>query len=135
MQYVDSSALVKRYIAESDSDAAARLLAADPDWVTAAHAEVEVRRTVALRLAGDAAALAAAREAFQRDWRRTAVVQLDAHTCRLAAELAELTGTRSLDALHLAAAQRVGAPAVRLLTFDVRQATTARSLGWAVVGA
>jgi predicted nucleic acid-binding protein len=53
----------------------------------------------------------------------------------VAAELAELTGTRSLDALHLAAAQRAGAPVVRLLTFDVRQATTARSLGWAVAGA
>lgn len=135
MQYVDSSALVKRYIAEVDSDSAARLLAADPVWVTAAHTQVEVRRTMTVRLSADPRALTAAREAFQRDWRRTAVVQLDAATCRIAAELAELTGTRSLDALHLAAAQRVGAPVVRLLTYDVRQATTARSLGWPVVGA
>ncbi len=39
-----------------------------------------------------------------------------------------------LDALHLAAVQRVGGPAVPLLTFDVRQAQAARSLGLTVVG-
>jgi len=135
VQYLDSSALVKRYVAEPDSSAAARLLASDPEWVTAAHTEVEVRRTLAIRLAVDPVGLAAAREAFAGDWRRTAVVQLDAITCRTAAELAELTGARSLDALHLAAAQRVGAPVVRLVTFDARQAQAARSLGWAVIGA
>lgn len=135
MQYLDSSALVKRYVAEADSPAAARLLASDAEWVTAAHTEVEVRRTLSVRLSADPAGLAAARRAFDRDWRRTAVVQLDAVTCRAAAELAELTGARSLDALHLAAAQRAGAPVVRLVTYDARQAQAARSLGWPVVGA
>lgn len=135
MQYVDSSALVKRYVAEVDSEQAGRFLASDPGWVTAAHTGVEVRRTLAARLAGDADGLRRAREAFVRDWRRVAVVQLDAQTCRIAADLAETTGARSLDALHLAAALRAGAPAMRLLTFDVRQAQVARSLGWSVVGA
>jgi predicted nucleic acid-binding protein len=53
----------------------------------------------------------------------------------MAAAIAELTGVRTLDALHLAAAQRVGGAAVPFLTFDVRQAQAARGLGLTVVGA
>ncbi len=135
MQYVDTSALLKRYVAEPDSAEATRLLHADPDWVTAAHTEVEVRRNLTRRLASVPADLSRAREAFVADWSRTAVVALDQATMRTAADLAETTGARTLDALHLAAAHRVGAPAVRVLTYDVRQAQAARSLGWAVVGA
>lgn len=134
MQYIDSSALLKRYVAEPDSDHAVRLLAADLEWVTAAHTEVEVRRTLSVRLATAPTALERAREAFDRDWRRMSVVQLDRNTCRLAAELAELTTARSLDALHLAAAQRAGAPVIRVVTYDVRLAQVARSLGWPVSG-
>lgn len=135
VQYVDSSALVKRYVVEPDRDDAMRLLDVDRVWATGAHTEVEVRRTLTIRLGGDEALLRLARRAFGEDWRRVAIVQLDTQTCRLAAELAELTRARSLDALHLAAAGRVGAPAVRMVTFDVRQAGAARQLGWPVVGA
>jgi uncharacterized protein len=42
---------------------------------------------------------------------------------------------KTLDALHLAAAQRVGGPELTFVTFDERQAEAARSLGWTVVGA
>lgn len=100
---------------------------------TAAHTEVEVRRTLSLRLPANK--LADVKADFARDWGRLAVVALDDATRRLAADLAETTGARSLDALHLAAASRVGAPVVRVVTFDVRLAQVARSLGWTVVGA
>lgn len=133
MQYVDSSALVKLYVRETDSATAERLLSADPLWVTAAHTQVEVRRTLALR--APPGKLTQLKSDFARDWDRLAVVALDAATCRLAADLAEGTRVRSLDALHLAAAQRVGAPVVRLVTFDLRLGQAARSLGWSVVGA
>lgn len=133
MQYVDSSALVKRYIREPDSEQAYRLLAADPDWLTAAVTEVEVRRVLAIRL--HSVALNEARSDFLRDWERTSVVALDATTLGQAADLAETTRLRSLDAIHLAALTRAGSRSTRLLTFDVRLAAAARSLGWAVVGA
>lgn len=133
MQYVDSSALAKLYVREADSDAALSLLNADTEWVTAAHGEIEVRRVLAIRLTPRAAGLAKRR--FARDWQRMAVVALDASTCALAADLAEATGARTLDALHLAAAQRAGAPSLRVVTFDVRLAQTARSLGWTTAGA
>ena len=79
--------------------------------------------------------LAAVKSDFARDWDRLAVVALDDTTCKLAADLAETTGARTLDALHLAAASRAGAPVVRLVTLDARLAQVARSLGWSVVGA
>jgi predicted nucleic acid-binding protein len=135
VQYVDTSALLKRYVLEPDSGSAERVLQMDPEWVTAAHTEVEVRRNLARRLGGDPRLLAAARAAFAADWASIHVVALDGRTCGLAADLAETTGARSLDALHLAAAQRAGAPSLRLVAFDVRLAQTARSLGWTVVGA
>jgi predicted nucleic acid-binding protein len=53
----------------------------------------------------------------------------------MAAAIAESTGARTLDALHLAAARRAGGPVVAFLTFDVRQAQAARALGFTVVGA
>jgi predicted nucleic acid-binding protein len=131
--YVDSSALLKRYVDEPDSPRCEAILLADPMWVTARHTELEVRRNLARLLFGPE--LDAARAAFFADWERMWVVELDGTTTALAASIAEDTGARTLDALHLAAARRIGsAPGFALLTFDVRQARAARSLGLAVAG-
>lgn len=131
--YVDSSALLKRYVDEPDSDVADALLRSDPSLVTGRHSVVEVRRNLARLLAGRD--LASARSAFVADLEVLAIVELDDVTCNAAAQIAELTGVRTLDALHLAAARRIGGPAVPFLTFDVRQAQAARALGLTVVGA
>jgi uncharacterized protein len=130
--YVDTSALLKRYIDEPDSDAADDLLRSDPSLLTARHTVVEVRRSLARALGPREAS--AARTAFMRDIESLSLVELDAATCEAAAAIAETTGVRSLDALHLAAAQRIGGPAVPFLTFDVRQAQAARALGFTVLG-
>lgn len=131
--YVDSSALLKRYIDEPDSDAADALLRSDPSLVTGRHTIVEVRRNLARLLAERDAGPAKA--AFMDDAQKLSLIELDAQTCELAAGIGELTGVRTLDALHLAAAQRVGGAAVPFLTFDLRQAQAARTLGLTVVGA
>jgi len=131
--YADSSALLKRYVAEPDSDAADALLRSDPSLLTARHTIVEVRRNLARMIAGRS--LAAARAQFARDLDLISIVELDEATCERAAAVAEVTGVRTLDALHLAAVQRAGGPAVPFLTFDVRQAQAARALGLIVLGA
>jgi uncharacterized protein len=131
--YVDSSALLKRYIDEPDSEAAEALLRSDPSLLTARHTTVEVRRNLARLL--DETDAAAARSAFSQDLRVLSIVELDEVTCEMAAGIAEMTGVRTLDALHLAAAQRVGGPAVPFLTFDLRQGQAARNMGLTVVGA
>lgn len=129
--YADSSALLKRYVDEPDSDLAVELLASDPQLVTGRHTVVEVRRNLGRLLAGSA--VTAARTAFTADVAAFAIVELDAATCELAATIAEQTGVRTLDALHLGAARRLGM-GLTFLTFDVRQAQAARSLGFAVTG-
>lgn len=131
--YVDSSALLKRYVDEPDSDRADELLATDEVLVTARLTEVEVRRNLARLL--DDPDRAVARAAFSADLEAFAVVEVDATTCELAATIAEQSGVRSLDAVHLAAARRVGGTAITFLTFDLRQAQAARTLGFSVVGA
>ena len=130
--YVDASALLKRYVDEPDSDRADQLLAADEELITARHTLVEVRRNLARLLRGSA--LRDARISFDTDLASFALVELDADTCEFAATIAESTGARTLDALYLGAAQRVGGQAVTVLTFDVRQAQVARALGFTVLG-
>lgn len=130
--YVDSSALLKRYVDEPDSEAAHALLASDPSLLTARHTLVEVRRNLARLL--DPRDATAAKAAFLEDIAAFAIVELDEVTCERAADIAEVTGSRTLDALHLAAAQRIGA-AVPFVTFDVRQGQAARTLGLTVLPA
>lgn len=131
--YVDASALLKRYLEEPDSQGAEAYLLADTEWFVGRHLYVEVRRNLAC--AGLAPAdLAIARTAFEADWRRCTVIELDATTCSLAADIAELTGARSLDALHLGAASRLGPNVLTVLTYDVRLAQAARQLHFRVVG-
>lgn len=130
--YVDTSALLKRYVEEPDSPRSDELLASDPALVTCRVTIVEVRRNLARLLTGGA--LDEARQAWNVDVAAFHLVELDAATCELAATIAEQTGARSLDALHLAAARRLGVNLV-FLTFDVRQAQVARALGLRVVDA
>lgn len=130
--FVDSSAMLKLYLAEPDSERFEELLNADPDWVLACHARVEVRRALALRLDDDART--GAREQFEDDWGKSQIVEVDEAVCEQAVAMAEATGARTLDALHLAAAQRVGGGALPFVTADLRQAQIARSLGWVVLG-
>jgi len=130
--YVDTSAFLKRYIAEDDSESFQKHLHDDPIWISGRHTEVETRRNLARLLEGRS--LGQAQQSFRDDWARTNIVELDAVLCGMAADLAEVTQARALDALHLAAAQRVGGGQLPLLTADLRQAQVARGLGWTVVG-
>lgn len=130
--YADSSALLKRYIDEDDSDVAVALLGSDTALVTGRHTVVEVRRNLARLLSGTA--LTDSRRSFATDLDAFSIIELDAATCELAATLAEQTGVRTLDALHLGAARRLGTT-ITFLTFDLRQAQAARGLGFRVAGA
>ena len=130
--YVDSSALLKRYVAEPDSATATEHLKSDATLVTGRHTGIEVRRNLARLLGGSD--LTSARDAFQRDLSAFWIVECDAVTCELAATLAEQTGARTLDALHLACAVRAGGTGSSFLTFDIRQAQAARTVGLVVLG-
>ena len=129
--YVDTSALIKRYVDERDSGVAEQLMLTDPVLATSRLTEVELRRNLTRLLKGDD--LVHARRRAQSDLDAFALVDLDAATCNEAARIAEQTLCRSLDALHVAAAVRTGR-STTFLTFDMRQAQVARSVGLSVVG-
>lgn len=132
--YVDSSALLKLYVEEEHSQRARSMLFNPRDWTTARHTLVEVRRNLARALGGSG--LATFRRWFEHDWTELAVVELAEPVCAKSAELAEATGVRTLDALHLGAAWAVGADdGLPIVTFDRRLADAARALGWTVLGA
>ncbi len=125
--YLDSSALVKLVQREAESDALRRFLRrhrAD-QLVTSALARVEVVRAVLL---GGPAALAQARRQLSRlDQILLGIEMLDR-----AATLSPNTQLRSLDAIHLAAAQVVGADLRAVVTYDGRMADAAQELGLVV---
>lgn len=131
--YVDSSALLKRYIDEHDSDHYNSILESDTLWLSCRITWLEVWRNLGRRLPGTDASVA--RDAFRADWQRLAVVEVDAVLVEDAGRVADLTGSRSRDALHLAALERVGPSGIALVTADLRQAQAARALGWTVLGA
>jgi predicted nucleic acid-binding protein len=118
--YLDASALLNR------------ILHADPSWITGRHTWVEITRNLARLVEGSE--LARLLRAFRSDWSRVHVVELDQTTCELAADTARVHGVRTLDALHLAAAMRVGGTSLPFFTYDFRQAQAARSLGLTVLG-
>lgn len=131
--YVDSSALLKRYVTEADSPVARAHLEQSDGLVTGRHTVVEVRRHLARLLEGRD--LARQRGTFTEDLDDISIVELDEAVCEAAATIAEELGVRSLDALHLGAAMRVGGTALPVLTFDLRLAQAARTLGLTVLGA
>lgn len=130
--YVDSSALLKRYVDEPDSTTAERLLLSDPVLVTSWLTLVEVRRGLPRLL--DGPALREAKQQFTNDLDAFAMVAIDEAVCRAAAQIGEQLVVRSVDAIHLASAQRLVVPGLPFITFDFRQAQAARSLGFTVLG-
>jgi uncharacterized protein len=110
--YVDTSTLVKLLIDEVGTTAAGRI------WD-----EADVLTVIRVGHVEARAALAAARQQRRisadvfRDavtglellWSQVSVVEIDEHLMRLAGDLATAYSLRGYDALHLAAAQAVGA--------------------------
>ena len=130
--YVDSSALLKRYVDEPDSATADELLSADPVLVTSWITVVEVRRNLARLF--EPAELAGVRSQCVRDLDQFALIAVDQVVCQAAADIGEQLGVRTLDAVHLACAQRLLIPGLSFITFDLRQAQAARALGFVVLG-
>lgn len=133
--YLDTSSLVKLYVAEAGSDAVRRLVD-DADVVaTAAIAYPEARAALARRRReGDlpARAFSAAKRALDDDWPRYLTVDVTAPLCREAGSLAERHALRGYDSVHLAAflqvARAAGKAAVRFSCFDERLTRAARAV-------
>jgi len=124
MVYLDSSALVKLVVAESESAALRRYLRGEPLRASCALARVEVIRAV--RPHGPKA-IRRARQLL----RRLDLVQLDDELLDDAAMLDQAV-LRSLDAIHLSAARTLGDELRAVVTYDQRMTSAASVLGLVV---
>ena len=123
--YADASALVKRYVAEEGSDRVAR-------WVDRANQVaccrigfVEVARAIMLAGLSDPGT---ARQAFEQDWERIAILEIHDLLARRAVVLATNLRLRSLDVPPLAAAESLDGPDLQLMTWGRRLWRAAQSL-------
>jgi uncharacterized protein len=123
--YLDSSAIVKLAVREPESDALRRYLRTRRPRVASALVRAEVMR--ALIDKGESARTAGRRVLANLDLLRIDDRLLDVAGGLLPTEL------RTLDAIHLATAQRLGADLGRLCTYDNRMRDAAEQLGIAVV--
>jgi predicted nucleic acid-binding protein len=119
--YLDSSALVKLVVLETESEALVGHLRERPSRASCALARVEVIRAV--RAHGRRATLRA-RQLLER----ISLLRLDDALLDQAAALGGTT-LPSLDAIHLAAAQALGTGLAELITYDRRMADAARQVG------
>jgi predicted nucleic acid-binding protein len=133
MLFLDTSALVKRYVAEEGTDLVLTRMLDDPEWVVSALARTEAEIALC-RLGFPMDEHDDVRQRLREDWERCHVVPVDPACLERAAEIGCQFEVRTLDALHLAAADRLPRPVV-MLTFDQRQADAARSMDLVVEGA
>jgi predicted nucleic acid-binding protein len=125
--YLDTSSLVKLYVAEPGSDAVRGLLTQASVVATSGIAYPETRAALARRRRERALTVAAftrAKRAFDDDWTRYLAVEVSAPVCREAGELAERYRLRGYDAVHLASylevARGAGVAETRFSSFDDR---------------
>jgi uncharacterized protein len=133
MLYLDTSALVKRYVDEEGTELVLRRMDEDPEWVVSAIARTETEITLC-RLGFDPEGTADLWQRVRDDWERCHVVPVDPACLQEAAKIGCRQEVRTLDALHLAAVNRLPRPLL-MLTFDRRQADAARSMALVVAGA
>lgn len=127
--YVDSSAVVKAFVAEPGSNQARAAITEASRQFACRIGFVETMRALRLtaepRVSDDASDY----------WRRVEIIELDEHVCQRAVELAAAHNLRSMDAIHLAAALRTPVDGLTLATWDRRLHAAARAEGLSVVPA
>ncbi len=129
--YLDSSALVRRYLHDRHRPLVLEAMAADDEW--AASSLVRSETQVALhRAAVSPRQQQALWRELRDEWEAFWVVPLDDRCMARAVELGATFGVRIVDAIHLAAADRLPGP-IRYLTLDRRQIPAADALGFEVV--
>jgi uncharacterized protein len=131
--YLDTSSLVKLYVAEAGSDSVRAHVDRATIVATSAVAYPEARAAFARRRRERAlgpAAFAAAKRTFEEDWPKYLAVRLSDALCRQAGDLAERYALRGFDGVHLACfleiAREAGHAQTEFSSFDDRLNRAAR---------
>ena len=133
--YLDTSSLVKLYVAEPGSDTVRKLVDAASVVATSTVAYTETRAALARRRRERALrpkAFTSAKKAFEAEWPKYLTVEVTSALCRQAGELAERYRLRAHDSVHLAAfaevAREAGVRDTQFSSFDDALNRAARSL-------
>jgi uncharacterized protein len=129
--FLDTSALVQRYVRSAGHQLVVDAMADDDTWCASALCRSETLLALH-RLAGTPSQQARLWSRLRDDWDAFVVVPVDDRGLAHAVTLGATYGLRTVDALHLAAADRLPRP-LRYLTFDRRQIPAAAALGFEVV--
>lgn len=129
---LDTTALLSRFLDGPTRDTVLSAMEADHDWCASALALSEALMLVD-RLGDDPTRTDELRRALRDDWERIHVVPVDQRCLDRAAELGRNQPLRTVDAIHLAAADRLPRP-LTFATFDPAQIPVALSLGFEVLG-
>ncbi len=140
--YLDTSSLVKLYVAEPGSDAVRKLVNEATVVATSSIAYTEARAALARRHRERGlrpTAFASAKKTFETDWPKYLTVDVTSALCREAGEFAERYRLRAYDGVHLAAfaevARKAGLRNTRFSSFDEALNRAARSLGRTLIRA
>ena len=135
MNYFDTSALIKRFVAEPGSKRVDALLAEEPILATSKVAYAEVHAGLARKLREQALTMAAYRRtsrAFDTDWRAYVRVDLADPLLLIVRDLVGRHPLRGFDAVHLASAMRLQeqlGEEIRVVASDDRLLTAADKEG------
>ncbi len=127
---LDTSGWLARFLDGPTHDVTVAAMRADHDWCASALVLTESLMLLE-RLGDDPERTDALRRAVRDDWERVHVVPVDQQCLDRAAELGRTQPLRTVDAIHLAAADRLPRP-VTFVTFDPAQIPVALSLGYTV---
>lgn len=133
--YLDTSSLIKLYIAETGSDAVQQAVGEATAVSTSLVAYAETRAGLArLRREGQltSSEFTSAKRQFEEQWPSYLAVEVTDALCRFAGELAETYSLRGFDSIHLASfaevARRAGTGDTRFSSFDDQLNQAARKL-------
>lgn len=128
---IDPSALIARYVPGPDRSLVNDTMATDPTWCASDLARTEVMLALH-RIAGAEVLSNDLRAAARADFDAFVMVPVDDRCIARATELGSRFGLRTVDAIHLAAADRLPRP-VRYLTLDRHQIPAAAALGFELI--
>lgn len=131
MLAIDTSALVRRYVRSAGHGLVTEAMADDDVWCASALARAETLQALH-QVAVSTRQHDALWQSLRGDWDAFHVVPIDDRCLAHAVEIGSSFRVRSVDAIHLAAADRLPKP-IRYLTFDRRQIPAAAALGFEVV--
>lgn len=130
--YVETSALLKRYVQEAESDDCQAILNVHPHLITSRITITETLINLRKRLSMTEFAIAS--KLFRSDIIEFDLVEFDAELSSQAIEVADGNNLATLDSIHLASALRIKGQQLAFLTYDKRLANCAKKSGLRILG-